>query len=403
MPNKIIPALIFALLIYTSAIAHPTGNLITVNGVAYWSYVCPLNDPAHHGCVMRWDEQNGVTQWLTSEYPSSDWMMYATGQGGIYLIERYYDNAIQKNMVRMFFWNGSGEPEEIRPWFRDENRIGEAGFFVLDDGRVVYARHPSIYVLNDDGTSDVWLDWHEPVAEIRYIDDEHLLIRSGESAWLTTYDGTIINEWNDLIEPLDGEAPFMGNIIFDADYTDGGLYLAYWGKRRFDVISDVLRETIVSYQSPWIPHAVAAEGNTVYMLTSTLYPEPNQRINPSLLRMHDDQIELLWGESAYTTDVGYNIHQQPSEYELYQNYPNPFNNRTTIKYSLAKPANVNINIYSCTGEKVTTLHSGNETQGKKAVTWNGKDSEGNEVSSGVYFFELQTGGYSQSKKMLFMK
>ncbi|MFQ5639908.1 MAG: FlgD immunoglobulin-like domain containing protein, partial [bacterium] len=93
----------------------------------------------------------------------------------------------------------------------------------------------------------------------------------------------------------------------------------------------------------------------------------------------------------------------PGEFNLNQNYPNPFNPETNIKYQLQKTAHVKLVVYNVAGQYVTTLVDGNYPDGIYSVRWNGKDVNGNPVSSGVYFYRLKTGTLSQTKKMSLLR
>ena len=89
--------------------------------------------------------------------------------------------------------------------------------------------------------------------------------------------------------------------------------------------------------------------------------------------------------------------------ELKGNYPNPFNPTTNIEFSLKKSGNVELVIYNITGQKVKTLVSGEMEADTHRITWNGKDDRGNTVSSGTYFYRLQTSEYTKTRKMLMLK
>jgi cyanophycinase len=93
----------------------------------------------------------------------------------------------------------------------------------------------------------------------------------------------------------------------------------------------------------------------------------------------------------------------PNEYRLEQNFPNPFNPSTTIEYYLPKPGSVKLEIYNTLGQLVNILVEANQNKGAYKVTWNGKDSQGNTLSSGVYFYRLKTNEYSNANKMLLLK
>ena len=85
------------------------------------------------------------------------------------------------------------------------------------------------------------------------------------------------------------------------------------------------------------------------------------------------------------------------------NYPNPFNPVTSIRFVLPKAMDVKIEIFNSLGQKVTTLVDGKRVQGQHIINWNGIDSRGIPVSSGVYFYRLSTENYERTMKMILMK
>ena len=89
---------------------------------------------------------------------------------------------------------------------------------------------------------------------------------------------------------------------------------------------------------------------------------------------------------------------------LYRNYPNPFNPTTTIEFSLVQTSQfVTLEIFNIKGQKVKTLYKGIAEEGKHSVIWEGKDTNGKSVSSGIYFYKLKTGKKEISRKMLLLK
>lgn len=93
----------------------------------------------------------------------------------------------------------------------------------------------------------------------------------------------------------------------------------------------------------------------------------------------------------------------PSSFELFQSYPNPFNNTTAIKYRLQKTADVSLVIYNVLGQKVRTLVEEEKQRGAVTVIWDGKDEQGKDLSSGIYFYRLTAGEVSQTRKMVLLK
>jgi hypothetical protein len=93
----------------------------------------------------------------------------------------------------------------------------------------------------------------------------------------------------------------------------------------------------------------------------------------------------------------------PELFELYQNFPNPFNNQTVIKYHLPKETDVSLVIYNILGQRIRTLVREEKQSGWVKVIWDGKDDQGRDLGSGIYFYRLQAGESSQIKKMVLLK
>jgi len=93
----------------------------------------------------------------------------------------------------------------------------------------------------------------------------------------------------------------------------------------------------------------------------------------------------------------------PKEFALFPNYPNPFNIETVIKYALPTESDVKLTIYNILGQKVKTLVEEHESPGYKTVFWDGKNDEGKVVASGIYFYRIEAGEFTQSKKMVILK
>jgi flagellar hook assembly protein FlgD len=98
----------------------------------------------------------------------------------------------------------------------------------------------------------------------------------------------------------------------------------------------------------------------------------------------------------------------PEQSRLLQNYPNPFNPETWIPFQLAQPADVNIHIYNAQGQLIHALSLGQQNAGfylnrSKAACWNGRNSSGERVASGIYFYQLQAGDFTATRRMVIVK
>jgi hypothetical protein len=114
--------------------------------------------------------------------------------------------------------------------------------------------------------------------------------------------------------------------------------------------------------------------------------------------------EMCFGPSvSYVREIGDFEEGRPSEFSLSQNYPNPFNPYTNFRFTLAKSAHVKIEIFNIVGQRVRTLVDEDMKAGVYLADWDGKDEKGNAVSSGIYFYRMQAGDFSDMKKMLLVK
>lgn len=110
------------------------------------------------------------------------------------------------------------------------------------------------------------------------------------------------------------------------------------------------------------------------------------------------------GFSRFPSSVKLIDNNIPSEFALYQNYPNPFNPSTTIRFALRETGKVTVNIYDIQGRLIKSLVNNSEkSAGTYEVNWDGTDSNGNKVTSGIYFTRMSTGSFHQTQKMILMK
>ncbi len=92
--------------------------------------------------------------------------------------------------------------------------------------------------------------------------------------------------------------------------------------------------------------------------------------------------------------------EKPTHFALEQNYPNPFNPTTTLTYQLATPSDVNLEVFDMLGKKIATLVNARQDAGSYKVNFNAAQYN---LSSGVYFYKLTAGTFSQTRKMILAK
>lgn len=107
------------------------------------------------------------------------------------------------------------------------------------------------------------------------------------------------------------------------------------------------------------------------------------------------------------TEVKSNKVEILNQFQLRQNYPNPFNPETTIEYQLPQSSEVKLTIYDIRGQLIREFIQRTESAGSYQVIWNGQDQSGHTVSTGIYFFQIETKSkdkhFIDVKKMVFIK
>lgn len=111
-----------------------------------------------------------------------------------------------------------------------------------------------------------------------------------------------------------------------------------------------------------------------------------------------DNVFGTMGTHSFTTDVKEIPGATPAAYALEQNFPNPFNPTTTINFSIPVEGFVTLDVYNSIGQKVATLVSETKTAGSYSVGFDASD-----LTSGIYFYKITSGKFSETKKMILLK
>jgi len=106
----------------------------------------------------------------------------------------------------------------------------------------------------------------------------------------------------------------------------------------------------------------------------------------------------IMGPKDFVTDVENDVQTLPTTYSLDQNFPNPFNPATKINFSIPVEGLVSLDVYNSIGQKVATLVNENKTAGTYEINFNAAN-----LSSGIYFYNLTSGNFTETKKMILMK
>jgi hypothetical protein len=104
---------------------------------------------------------------------------------------------------------------------------------------------------------------------------------------------------------------------------------------------------------------------------------------------------------------GVGVEQSPAltaaSYEFHPNYPNPFNPETVISYEIARSGPVELEIINLRGESIRSFNAASQSAGSHQVIWDGRDSVGNDVSSGIYLYRIRSGEFNKTHKMMLIR
>jgi hypothetical protein len=128
-------------------------------------------------------------------------------------------------------------------------------------------------------------------------------------------------------------------------------------------------------------------------------------------KLLSDKIIMVVGDSGkilrndnFITEIKYKSQNIPYNYLLSQNYPNPFNPSTNIRYEIPKNGFVKLVVFDILGREIQTLVNEKQNAGSYEVTFNARQPGlGSNLSSGIYFYKLQSGNYTETKRMLLIK
>jgi hypothetical protein len=149
--------------------------------------------------------------------------------------------------------------------------------------------------------------------------------------------------------------------------------------------------TVPGYHDTSVPDTSA-----YWYYVTALYS--NQAWNAQSIPSNRDSGRLMNPVGAEDSDS-----QLPKEFFLSQNYPNPFNPTTLISYGLPQDTHVRLEIFNLLGQRITTLTDEYQKAGYRQAVWDGQDSFGKPVASGIYLYRLKAGDKEASKKMLMLK
>jgi hypothetical protein len=192
-------------------------------------------------------------------------------------------------------------------------------------------------------------------------------------------------------------------------YT-GDIYLAFRHFNVTDMFYLDLDEVTISQGALPTRHLdyynVYLDGNLAGQTTQTehqLTDLLNQTYIVGVSAHYSSNVESEIIEVEFNPNVSNDNPFIPLVTALNGNYPNPFNPQTTISFALAAEDHVKLEIYNVKGQKIKSLIDEVKPAGNYQLIWNGDDERGNKVSSGIYFYQMISGKFTSSGKMILMK
>jgi trimeric autotransporter adhesin len=190
-----------------------------------------------------------------------------------------------------------------------------------------------------------------------------------------------------------GEVPVFIT-MFDASAADGGVDLAW------DIVAD---EDVLGYK---IYRSLDGVPSSDEVITHGLLA-PNMRSyrDDTALggRRYEYTLSVVLGDGSEVQSQKVAVNTSAYALVLEQNHPNPFNPSTTISFTLPERTRVKLAVYDVQGKLVRTLVDAMLSEGRQERTWDGRDTSGKPVASGVYFYRLETTDRTLTRKMLLLK
>ncbi|MCP4633943.1 MAG: T9SS type A sorting domain-containing protein [candidate division Zixibacteria bacterium] len=335
-----------------------------------------------------------------------------TDDGGFMLCGRTW-----RPVTSYDFWLLKTNPDGIRQWMRYYD------WWNGDNAECVIQTPDGGYVITGSTSSTESTDRDVFLMKVN---------ASGDSVWAHRYGGEAAEDASRVIQTSDGgfaiagntESYGMGGKDLYVIKTDGNGVLEWsnqFGSTYHDVALDIVETLDGGYvvTGSWYVPGVSwdacllklnSEGDSLW---SRLYGGTTGNEYGYAIKQTMDNGYIIAGTTTsfgaentavYLIKIAPNIigveedSNLPSGFSLEQNYPNPFNATTNIRYSLNSSSEIELTVYDLLGRKVQTLDRGFKKAGNHSV-----DFDASEFSSGIYFYKLSAGEFSETKKMVLLK
>jgi hypothetical protein len=278
-------------------------------------------------------------------------------------------------------------------WTHPERCEGEFGTFAQGMYFTLQSAIPSV---------NLWTDWIEGAGtRLLHINNHSVMLHYETDEFKTVFTTLSFDALVDTTSPST-KAEFLQ-----------GLEQWFLGELPGQSITDNTRQSNINIHTnlltddPWMtysPEIGAIEPNQSQLVNLSFDMPDTAQVNDiyeGLIVINNNSLEDPVEIPVFvyiTSDVPENNSPLPTKFALHQNYPNPFNPSTTIRFDLPQSSHVNITIYNVLGQNVTTLMDGKIEAGTHLVNF-----DGFHLTTGLYFYCIDAGSYSDVKKMLLLK
>lgn len=375
----------------------------TDGGISWFDQSFPVSSGTYLRCVGFINDSTG---WCGNLNPRQNNLMYKTTNGGTnwFVDESIPDSSLsgvcgiwvmdESNVYACGIWSNdagilkttdsgnSWKYIDLKPYAKG---VVDVFFFSPDTGFVVgfdTSKQSAVVLATEDG-GETW--------SIKHI-SEH----QDEWAWKISFPTRKIGYVS--LQAFNGNHHFLKTI-------DGG---NTWEDMPFSAYNNFVPSGIgfISELKGWQgTHPSGTKKGSVETTDGGLTWFDNDSIkNVNKFRIVNDTLAYACGETVYkyTSEIISGVYREtfnyPSDYGLSQNFPNPFNPLTTILFSIPGEQHVQLEVHNVNGELVNTLVDGDLKAGAYEVRF-----VGSKLVSGVYFYTLKTGNFSQTKKMVLLK
>ncbi len=354
---------------------------------------------------------------IKSEYPPSSWhnwgaLGYFYGLGSAANKGEYSDNGTAYIVGVQGDFIAASVIIRLRPpdshWYSvgPSSEIGELYGLTIPSTEYIYSCGVNGKILKSSNEGDYWISQKTPTTQRL----NSISFFNNEKGFAVGDSGTILYTSNGGISPQNNP-PWAFHLV--KPINEDSIYslpksIGFTWQRAIDIDSDIVRYTLLLSAdtcSTWKSY-----GPTTDTTLQVQWPDDMPTVEKYFWAViANDEISATPSLDVFSfniitiADVEELNNNTPNKFSLFQNYPNPFNPNTTIKYTIPfvethRNASVQLKIYDILGREVVTLVNERKSPGEYEVQFNGSN-----FPSGVYFYKLQAGSFSDTKKFVLLK